>query len=67
VELVEALEDKGLPLVIGGQKTDLLGLPDVPHLHVGTTMGELEALVKGLRLGATESETPGETHAIGVA
>jgi len=63
VEFVEALEDKGLPLVIGGQKADQLGLPDVPHLHVGTTMGELEALVKGLRLGATEAEAQGRVQA----
>ena len=63
IVLVEALEDRGLPLVIGGQKADLLGLPDVPHLHVGTTMGELEALVKGLRLGATEAEAQGRVQA----
>ena len=65
-ELVRSLEDRGLPLVIGGQKADRLGLPDVPHLHVGTSMGELEALVKGLRLGATEADDQGEPQA-GVA
>ena len=63
VELVERIGDKGLPLVIGGQKADQLGLPDVPHLHVGTTMGELEALVKGLRLGATEAEAQSQVQA----
>lgn len=63
VELVERLGDKGLPLVIGGQKADELGLPDVPHLHVGTTMGELEALVKGLRLKATEAEARSRVQA----
>lgn len=63
VELVERIGDKGLPLVIGGQKADQLGLPDVPHLHVGATMGELEALVKGLRLGATEAEAQSQVQA----
>ena len=63
VELVERIGDKGLPLVIGGQKADQLGLPDVPHLHVGTTLGELEALVKGLRLGATEAEAQSQVQA----
>jgi excisionase family DNA binding protein len=59
-EMVESLAEKGLPLVVGGQKTDLLHLPDVPHLHVGSSMGELEALVKGLRLGAAEAEPQSE-------
>jgi len=61
--LIRDLENKGLPLVIGGQKADRLGLPDVPHLHVGTSMGELEALVKGLRLGTSEADLTGEVQA----
>ena len=55
-ELVHSLGKRSLPLVIGGQKAVRLELPDVPYVHVGTSMGELEALVKGLRLGAAESE-----------
>ena len=53
--LLAGLEADGVPLIIGGSKAGELMLAEHPLLHVGESMRELEALVKGFR-AAIESK-----------
>ena len=46
----ESLGEPSVPIIIGGSQSDLVALPDSSLYHVGTSMGELEAMVKGLQL-----------------
>lgn len=50
--LAAALSDPTIPIIIGGSQTGRLSLPDRAPFHIGSSMGELEAMVKGLRVGA---------------
>ena len=50
--LATALRKPAVPFIIGGSKAHLLELPDSALSHVGSSMSELEAMVKGLRGGA---------------
>lgn len=52
VALLEALRPTNSPLIIGGSRSTELDLPENPLLHVGTSMRELDALVKGMRAAA---------------
>jgi excisionase family DNA binding protein len=51
--LLAALVERGTPLVIGGTRAKKLGLPKSDLLYVGSSMAELEALVKGMKLAAS--------------
>jgi len=51
--LLARLGSRGVPLVIGGNEAGRLSLPASDLLYVGASMGELEALVKGLRLAGS--------------
>ena len=48
--LARSLASASVPIIIGGSQAERIVLPDVPMFHVGTSMAELEAMVKGLRL-----------------
>ena len=50
--LAAELNRDSIPIIIGGSRSKGLALPDTSLCHVGTSMGELEAMVKGLRLAA---------------
>lgn len=45
-------------IIIGGSQSHLLHLPDNPFCHIGTSMSELEAMVKGLLVGAESAVEP---------
>jgi excisionase family DNA binding protein len=52
--LARRLAGGKVPIVVGGQRVDALGLRSEGNLRVGRTMGELEALVQGMHFpGAT--------------
>ena len=53
LSLAAALRQPAVPIIIGGSQADQLDLPDSAFCHVGSSMGELEAMVKGLRVGAS--------------
>lgn len=48
--LASLLEEASIPIIVGGSQSDRLALPDTNLCHVGTSMGELEAMIKGLQL-----------------
>jgi methanogenic corrinoid protein MtbC1 len=48
--LIAALRSSAVSIIIGGSATGAMLLPDEPYLHLGSTMAELEAMVKGLRV-----------------
>ena len=50
--LAGSLTDPAVPIIIGGSQAGRIRLPDSALCHVGTSMGELEAMVKGLQVGA---------------
>lgn len=52
ISLADALVDPPVPIIIGGSQADSIVLPDRVLCHVGSSMGELEAMVKGLLAGA---------------
>lgn len=52
--LLEALAERGTPLVVGGSQAKKLRLPKSDLLYVGGSMAELEALVKGMKLRSVE-------------
>ncbi|MEZ5332564.1 MAG: B12-binding domain-containing protein [Thermoanaerobaculia bacterium] len=49
--LARLVAARGGVLVVGGEAVDELAVPPARHVFVGRSMGELEALVRGLRLG----------------
>lgn len=51
--LASTLHASGVPLIVGGNRARDLALPEHPAIHVGNSMSELEAMVKGLRIGAS--------------
>ena len=51
VGLANALVSPPVPIIIGGSQAGRIHLPDSALCHVGSSMGELEAMVKGLRVG----------------
>ena len=51
--LAAALRNPAVPIIIGGSQANLLELPDSALSHIGSSMSELEAMVKGLRVGAS--------------
>ena len=53
LRLLPALASRGAPLVVGGARSKALRLPDHDFLYVGSSMAELEALVRGMRLTST--------------
>ena len=50
--LAEELNKVSIPIIVGGSQSNGIALPDTSLCHVGTSMGELEAMVKGLKLAA---------------
>lgn len=52
-ELQEATARRSVPLVIGGSRLAELDLPRSDLVYAGSSMAELEALVRGLRLAAS--------------
>lgn len=53
VGLASALEaERSVPIIIGGSQASQLELPDSAFFHVGSSMGELEAMVKGFKIAA---------------
>ncbi len=56
--LAKALSDPPVPVIIGGSQADRLILPDSALFHVGSSMGELEAMVKGLLIGTAAQQAP---------
>jgi methanogenic corrinoid protein MtbC1 len=55
--LAAAMRKPGVPIIIGGSQAHLLALPDSALSHVGSSMSELEAMVKGLRVGTTAQQS----------
>lgn len=51
--LAAVLRQAAVPIIVGGSQASLLDLPDSNLSHVGSSMRELEAMVKGLRVGAS--------------
>jgi methanogenic corrinoid protein MtbC1 len=49
-KLISQLAGQGVILVIGGSVASKLGVPKSDLVFVGRSMGELEALVQGMRL-----------------
>lgn len=54
--LAAVLRQAAVPIIVGGSQASLLDLPDSNLSHVGSSMRELEAMVKGLRVGAKTQE-----------
>ena len=50
--LAAELASDSIPIVVGGTRAAKLSLPDTALCHVGTSMAELEALIKGFKLAA---------------
>ena len=50
--LATRLERKQLPMVVGGQSSERLGLRSAGNLRVARTMGELEAVAQGMNFPA---------------
>lgn len=50
--LAADLSSDSIPIVVGGSQAATLRMPDTALCHVGTSMAELEALIKGLKLAA---------------
>lgn len=53
--LTAELETRRIPLAVGGSQVEALDLPQSELVYVGSSMIELEALVRGLRLAANGS------------
>lgn len=51
--LLPALAERGSPLVVGGNQAKKLDLPNRNLLYVGSSMAELGALVKGIKLSVS--------------
>jgi len=51
--LSKALSDPPVSVIVGGSRADEIRLPDTPYCHIGESMGELEAMVKGLLAATT--------------
>lgn len=49
---VESLEARAIPLVIGGGKIGQMDIPASDFVYRGSSMAELEALLKGMRLNS---------------
>lgn len=52
VGLAGAIGEPSVPIIIGGSQAGSILLPDSTLCHVASSMGELEAMVKGLQVGA---------------
>ena len=52
-DLATRLERKQLPIVVGGQSSERLGLRSTGNLRVASTMSELEAVAQGMNFPAT--------------
>ena len=48
--LAQELTESSTPVIVGGSQSDQIALPDTALCHVGNSMGELEAMVKGVLL-----------------
>ena len=53
--LAGALAEPAIPTIVGGSQAGHLTLPDTALCHVGTTMAELEAMVKGLLIASVST------------
>ena len=58
VGLAAALEEPPVPIIIGGSQAGRISLPDRALFHIGSSMGELEAMVKGLMVATSNPQTP---------
>jgi excisionase family DNA binding protein len=58
LSLLSALAERGSPLVVGGTQAKKLDLPKKDLLYVGSSMAELEALVKGMKLAVSTQAVP---------
>ncbi len=50
--LADDLQARGIPIVVGGQRVEQLGLRSSANLRVARTMGELEAVAQGMNFPA---------------
>lgn len=57
-DLLPELRARSVPIILGGDHAGSLQLPDAPLLHVGSSMAELEAMIKGLRVAVATSQLP---------
>ncbi len=57
--LSAALSEPRVPIIVGGSESGSLHLPDTAFCHTGSSMGELEAMVKGLRVAGASPQTAG--------
>lgn len=57
MNLASTLQAAGVPIIVGGIRARDLSLPDHPSIHIGRSMAELEAMVKGLRIAANPATT----------
>lgn len=52
MSLASTLRAHRVPIIVGGNRAQKLALPDHPSIHIGHSMSELEAMVKGLKAAA---------------
>lgn len=55
--LADELADPPVPIIVGGTQSELIRFADSTRCHVGTSMRELEAMVKGLLVGVATPMT----------